>query len=223
MLVYALIAFKMVRLADFVVSGYDDAKAAAETGHGRAAYSQKRDFWFREEGPFICEGMVAGGFVMVVVGTVTSSRKEELRQCLLDVYNTTRNVLQALNVAKVRVDMLNARLGPILQECLERYNVTREEVGTTKDPNILKIKNDLAVVNAVMRENIHKALDRGDQLDRLNDNTEGLVSSTILFQKQAGRLKRKMFCEKWRKFVFIFLLVCVGVGVIVLLVMHDER
>ena len=41
MLVYALIASKMVTLANYVAHGYGDAKSAATELHGRAAYSQR--------------------------------------------------------------------------------------------------------------------------------------------------------------------------------------
>ena len=46
------------------------------------------------------------------------------------------------------------RLGPVLQESLDEFNVTKEV--PTQDAGIVKIKNELAEVSDLMRENIHK-------------------------------------------------------------------
>ena len=54
MLVYALIACKMVTLASYVAHGYEDAKSAATELHGRAAYSQ-RDVSENWKNNAICE------------------------------------------------------------------------------------------------------------------------------------------------------------------------
>ena len=98
--------------------------------------------------------------------------------------------------------MLSTRLAPILQEKLEEHNVT-QEIGTA-DAGIIKIKNELAEVNDIMRSNIHKVLDRGDRLDDLQENTNELVSSSVMFQRQARKLKRKMWRERWMWYVAIF-------------------
>jgi len=106
-------------------------------------------------------------------------------------------------VKKPVANMLSTRLAPILQEKLEEHNVTRE-IGTA-DAGIIRIKNELAEVNDIMRSNIHKVLDRGDRLDDLQENTNELVSSSVMFQRQARKLKRKMWRERWMYYVAIFL------------------
>ena len=115
--------------------------------------------------------------------------------------------------------MLTARLAPILQEKIEKYNVTREV--PTSDPGIARVKNELASVNALMVENIHKVLDRGEQLDDLDNNTGQLMTSSKMFQRQARKLKRKMWWQKW--IWYILLLVCLGVLALFIYLMVKQR
>ena len=42
-------------------------------------------------------------------------------------------------------------------------------------------------------------------LDDLQENTNELVSSSVMFQRQARKLKRKMWRERWMYYVAIFL------------------
>ncbi len=108
------------------------------------------------------------------------------------------------------------RLGPVLQESLDQFNVTKQV--PTQDAGIVKIKNELAEVSDLMRENIHKVLDRGERLDELGDNTDQLVAQTVMFQKQARKLKRKMCYDKWLWRCLAIALVCLVALVIYLLV-----
>ena len=84
MLVYALISHRMTTLVEFVTHGYEDAKAAATHLQGRATYAKQAEGIFMSErkGPFICECMIGGSYIFIVVGT-TSSKEQEFRDCLL--------------------------------------------------------------------------------------------------------------------------------------------
>ena len=96
MLVYALISHRMTTLVEFVTHGYEDAKAAATHLQGRATYAKQAEGIFMSErkGPFICECMIGGSYIFIVVGTTSSKEQEFLVTINLREHQSTlRNLM----------------------------------------------------------------------------------------------------------------------------------
>ena len=125
------------------------------------------------------------------------------------------------HVKKPAKDLLQTRLSPILQETLEKYNVT-QEVGTS-DPNIVRIKNELAEVKDVMIDTIHKTLDREEKLDHLNDKTGHMMSQAYMFRQKANKLKRNMCIDRWLKISILIFLALGGLAILIYLLVREKE
>lgn len=98
------------------------------------------------------------------------------------------------------------------------YSNTREGGGETDpllqpdviNPNQLLLANEeVDEVRELMLENINKLLSRGDKLNLLVDQTDRLTTSSLVFQKRAQQIKRKMWISKTK-----FVLMLGGTGVL---------
>lgn len=56
----------------------------------------------------------------------------------------------------------------------------------------------IAEVTDVMRDNVGRLLERGDQLDNLQDRSEGLATTSDQFRTSATRLRRNMWWQNTR-------------------------
>lgn len=80
------------------------------------------------------------------------------------------------------------------------------------NPNQLLLANEeVDEVRQLMLENINKLLSRGDKINSLVDQTDRLNTSSLVFQKRAQQIKRKMWFMKTK-----FLLSITG-GVLLIL------
>lgn len=71
----------------------------------------------------------------------------------------------------------------------------------------------IAEVTDVMRDNVGRLLERGDQLDNLQDRSEGLATTSDQFRTTATRLRRNMWWQNTRAKL------CIGVTVTVILLL----
>lgn len=60
------------------------------------------------------------------------------------------------------------------------------------------VRVQIAEVTDVMRDNVGRLLERGDQLDHLQDRSEGLATTSDQFRSSAGRLRRRAWWENTR-------------------------
>lgn len=60
------------------------------------------------------------------------------------------------------------------------------------------VRVQIAEVTDVMRDNVGRLLERGDQLDHLQDRSEGLATTSDQFRSSAGRLHRRAWWENMR-------------------------
>lgn len=68
-----------------------------------------------------------------------------------------------------------------------------------------------------MRDNVGRLLERGDQLDHLQDRSEGLATTSDQFRSSAGRLRRRAWWENTRGRLCV-----AGVAVLLFLVIFSE-
>ena len=63
-----------------------------------------------------------------------------------------------------------------------------------------------------MRQNIHKASERGERLDNLQDKTENLSTQAGHFRRGANRVRKQMWWKDMK------MRMCIIIGIIILLV-----
>ncbi|XP_066947734.1 vesicle-associated membrane protein 4-like isoform X1 [Macrobrachium rosenbergii] len=68
------------------------------------------------------------------------------------------------------------------------------------------VRVQIAEVTDVMRDNVGRLLERGDQLDTLQDRSENLATTSDQFLTSATRLRRNMWWQNTRAKVFIFII-----------------
>lgn len=85
--------------------------------------------------------------------------------------------------------------------------------GDVITPNSLVAANEeVGEVRQLMLENVNKILGRGDKINSLVDQTERLQSSSVMFQKSAGRIKRNM---RWANIKFF-----AGLGAVAIVILY---
>jgi len=65
---------------------------------------------------------------------------------------------------------------------------------------------------AQMQDNLHKASQRGDRLDALQDKTDNLATSAQGFRRGANRVRKQMWWKDMK------MRICIIVGIIILLI-----
>lgn len=89
---------------------------------------------------------------------------------------------------------------------------TKKTVRFASD-KIKDVRVQIAEVTDVMRDNVGRLLERGDQLDNLQDRSDGLATTSDQFRTSATRLRRNMWWQNTRAKIFI------GIAVIVILLL----
>ena len=85
----------------------------------------------------------------------------------------------------------------------------------TPRDKLLEVQEQADTVKNTLRINIEKVTLRGEELEKLDDKTIELERSAAQFNRNAKKLKMKMWCQN-HKFLFIFLLIFVIVLFILL-------
>ncbi|RLV93665.1 Vesicle-associated membrane protein [Spathaspora sp. JA1] len=99
-----------------------------------------------------------------------------------------------------------------------RYGATDEEE-QDPDPNQLLLANEeVEEVRQLMLDNINKLLSRGDKINLLVDQTDRLNTSSVMFQRKAQSINRKMWINKFK---FIFMLIG-GILLLIYLVIGSQ-
>ena len=84
--------------------------------------------------------------------------------------------------------------------------------GDVITPNQLLLANEeVGEVRLLMLDNINKLMNRGDKINSLVDQTDRLTSSSLVFQRKAQAIKRKMWFSNAK-----FWIVCVSVFILLL-------
>lgn len=79
-----------------------------------------------------------------------------------------------------------------------------EETESIINPNQLVLANEEAgEVRLLMLDNINKLMSRGDKINLLVDQTDRLTTSSLIFNKKAQQIKRKVWLSKTRFMVLL--------------------
>lgn len=76
-----------------------------------------------------------------------------------------------------------------------------------------QVKEQLDEVHLIMRNNVERVLERGDQLGDLEEKSERLVQDANRFSSTSRKLKRKMWCQdkKWLLVLAVIILLVLGI------------
>ncbi|XP_015785957.1 vesicle-associated membrane protein 721 isoform X2 [Tetranychus urticae] len=92
--------------------------------------------------------------------------------------------------------------------------------GTSTQPKVDQVQQQVAQVTNMMQENISKILDRGQKLDHLEDRSALLSSKSEDFRVSSRRLGRKMKWQNMRVNIIIGLIVIALIIIIYFAVKH---
>lgn len=101
------------------------------------------------------------------------------------------------------------------------YGATNEDEESNVESDVISPRNLVLVneeveeVRQLMLDNINKLMSRGDKITLLVDQTDRLTSSSLVFQRRAQLIKRKMWLNKTK----FYILLVAGVLVIIYLLL----
>lgn len=78
------------------------------------------------------------------------------------------------------------------EENLNDEHPTRDVI---KPNDLVLASEDVKEVRQIMLDNINKLLDRGDKINVLVDQTDRLANSSLIFQKKAQLIRKKMWLD----------------------------
>jgi hypothetical protein len=88
----------------------------------------------------------------------------------------------------------------------------------TDDEKITRVKGQINDTQRVMQDNIHHAIQRGQNLNELDDKTLMLENQSIRFKERSTQVKRNMCFNRYRQIAIVVLAVLALVGVIALII-----
>lgn len=83
-----------------------------------------------------------------------------------------------------------------------------------RDDKFTRLNDQVDGLKDTLRDNIHLAIDRGDQLSELEDRSSALEENSRTFASQSTRVKRMM----WLRSVKFWILIMVIIAVIIVIV-----
>ena len=105
---------------------------------------------------------------------------------------------------------LRSSFGSIMKDVLSEYSSS----------DVLDhLENKVGAVQGIMRQNINKAVHRGENLDDLTDRSELLAHSSTYFRSSATKLRKRLFWRNARLWIILcVILLCIAVGIAVIVV-----
>ncbi|KAL5260996.1 hypothetical protein ACHWQZ_G006893 [Mnemiopsis leidyi] len=105
---------------------------------------------------------------------------------------------------------------PILSSCITQFNKTREV------DNMSELQGQVEDVKGVMNQNIEKILQRGENLEQLQQRTSELNLNANRFQSQAVRLRRKMWWQNQKVVISLIAATLIIVTIVTVIVCWQE-
>lgn len=85
-----------------------------------------------------------------------------------------------------------------------------------KDEKIGKLQNKVGEVIDVMKDNVHKVMDRGYKLEELQDRSDDLVNNSELFRSRSNSLRHRMWWQNCRTKIIIGVVILLVLAVIII-------
>ncbi|CAF0873020.1 unnamed protein product [Rotaria sp. Silwood1] len=98
-----------------------------------------------------------------------------------------------------------------------------DQEGNQTNNNINELRADVAATTDVLKVTVEKLVQRGDNLDALNNRAETLNSTSYHFRGAARRVNRRMRWQNYKLTIFmIFVVLCI-IGFIILMALHPWK
>lgn len=85
------------------------------------------------------------------------------------------------------------------------------------------VQKELDEAKKIALDNVEKVVHRDEELDRLLDKTENMVSGSFSFKRASKKLKYQLWCDNLQKQTCLILLILCVIGVIVLIIMESTK
>ncbi|CAI2350403.1 unnamed protein product [Caenorhabditis sp. 36 PRJEB53466] len=113
-------------------------------------------------------------------------------------------------------------LGLLQPEILKFIKQHNEKFPTASQQRVIDIRRQVADVRAVMADNVERILERGGQLENMENRSEALRTSATSFKSTARRVQHH-FCQKNLKYtICVVLLLAILVAIVVLSILHSH-
>ncbi len=92
----------------------------------------------------------------------------------------------------------------------------------SSDPKLLQIQIEIERTKGVMKDNINKAMERGQKLEETEAKTEKLKHKADEFNNSARSARMKMCWQNWRTILLIFLIILI-ISVILYFILRPRQ
>ena len=86
-------------------------------------------------------------------------------------------------------------------------STSTEEEYDSRKMKIQEVELAIQESQTAVRDGINLVIQRGDQLEDLQDKSNNLVDSAHQFRKSARKVRRKMYCQKLKTNLFFILII----------------
>ncbi|KAI3383655.1 hypothetical protein SNEBB_009243 [Seison nebaliae] len=81
-----------------------------------------------------------------------------------------------------------------------------------------QMKNQVDQVKGIMANNINKVIERGDQLDDLQNRADDMQNGAVKFRSNASRVRRKMWWKNVKMWIVIVAVVLIIIAIIAIVI-----
>ncbi|XP_070563872.1 synaptobrevin-A-like isoform X2 [Ptychodera flava] len=79
------------------------------------------------------------------------------------------------------------------------------------------LQDEVDEVTDIVKENLNKILDRGENIEKLEIMSENLETSALQFKKTTARVKRTLFCKSVKMYC-MFIIIGISIALVVVLI-----
>ena len=208
--VYALVAKNQTPLADYSSFEGNFKTFALKMLEG---IEPQDHYTFSEQGEYIFNASIASDRLVFLVLT-SKNVAQPLRISFLEELERKWRARYGNKSASFQPYSKSIEFGADIQVLFSTYNSERAQ-------KLGKIREDIAKSQEITSRNLTLALARGEQLEIMSQKAEILKDSTTAFHREATKVKKAMFCQKWRNTIifvlFLLVIIAVTIGIIVAL------
>lgn len=84
--------------------------------------------------------------------------------------------------------------------------MTSNNNNSSDTDKLLKVQTQANQLHYQMKVIVDKTIQRGENIDEVDNKSQSLIESAQRFQKSTTKLKWKYYCEKFRNWIIIFVI-----------------
>jgi vesicle-associated membrane protein 72 len=212
-LIYGFVARGTLILADYTEFSGNFKEIAAQCLQKLPASNNK--FTYTAEA-YTFNYLVHDGYVYCVVATESAGR--QIPVACLD--RIKENFLKKYRGGKAATAQANGlkEFGSKIKEEMKYCMEHREELS-----KLARVQNQVDDIKGIMRENIDKVLNRGEQLEVLVDKTDNLRNQASEFRQTGTQVRRKMWIQNMKIKLIVLGIIIALILIIILSVCHGFK